>query len=263
MKGRKASKTLKGRGKRTDADERIIAGLEVKGFSALGLIELFDRVENAGFWIKDTQGRFLWVNTAFLLHNGMHKRTEVLGLTDFDLCSPALAAQYVQDDKEVLKGTRIASRIEMIGRFDHSMTWVVTSKIPMGNRRGRIIGTAGLSHAFPQGMSAVPENSPLAAAMRFISEKFREQFDVDELARLCGMSRRAFHRKFREAYRASPHEYVRSVRVRASCHALVFSRKDLASIADEFGFSDQSHFTREFRRLMGETPGAYRLHHRK
>ena len=32
----------------------------------------------------------------------------------------------------------------------------------------------------------------------------------------------------------------------------------LAAVATEFGFADQSHFTKEFRRVMGETPRAYR-----
>ena len=35
----------------------------------------------------------------------------------------------------------------------------------------------------------------------------------------------------------------------------------LIDIADRFGFSDQSHFTREFRRHFGETPKAYRQSH--
>jgi AraC family transcriptional regulator len=43
-----------------------------------------------------------------------------------------------------------------------------------------------------------------------------------------------------------------------SCSALVFSKKSLAEVAHEFGFADQSHFTKEFRRLMQETPRAYR-----
>jgi AraC family transcriptional regulator len=43
-----------------------------------------------------------------------------------------------------------------------------------------------------------------------------------------------------------------------SCSPLVFSKKSLAVVATEFGFADQSHFTKEFRRVMGETPRAYR-----
>ena len=48
-----------------------------------------------------------------------------------------------------------------------------------------------------------------------------------------------------------------------SCSALVFSRKSLADVATEYGFADQSHFTKEFRRIMGETPGGYRRRFQK
>jgi len=43
-----------------------------------------------------------------------------------------------------------------------------------------------------------------------------------------------------------------------SCSPLVFTKKSLAEVASEFGFADQSHFTKEFRRIMDETPSAYR-----
>jgi len=39
---------------------------------------------------------------------------------------------------------------------------------------------------------------------------------------------------------------------------LVFSHKTLAELASAFSFADQSHFTKEFRRFLGETPSAYR-----
>jgi len=39
-------------------------------------------------------------------------------------------------------------------------------------------------------------------------------------------------------------------------------RLGLAEIAGRAGFSDQSHFTREFKRRFGITPGRYRLAHR-
>jgi AraC-like DNA-binding protein len=79
-----------------------------------------------------------------------------------------------------------------------------------------------------------------------------------DLAKTCGLSVRAFERQFRTTYRSSPHDYVRQIRVRMSCSALVFSKKSLAEVANEFGFADQSHFTKEFRRIMSETPRAYR-----
>jgi AraC-like DNA-binding protein len=51
--------------------------------------------------------------------------------------------------------------------------------------------------------------------------------------------------------------------VRLSCKALGQTGKSLATIAEEHGFADQSHFTKEFRRMMKETPRAYRKRFRK
>ena len=53
------------------------------------------------------------------------------------------------------------------------------------------------------------------------------------------------------------------MRVRMSCSALVFSKKSLAELASAYGFADQSHFAKEFRRIMGDPPGAYRARYQR
>jgi alpha-L-fucosidase len=83
-----------------------------------------------------------------------------------------------------------------------------------------------------------------------------------ELACACGLSLRAFERRFHARYHCTPQHYIRHLRVRQSCHELVFSQKSLSEIAVESGFADQSHFNREFRRFLGETPGNYRKRHK-
>jgi transcriptional regulator GlxA family with amidase domain len=95
-------------------------------------------------------------------------------------------------------------------------------------------------------------------AIRYISQHYAERITNDDIAKACGLSVRAFERQFQAAYTSSPHDYIRGLRVRMSCSPLVFTRKTLAEVATEFGFADQSHFTKEFRRIMGETPSAYR-----
>jgi len=87
-----------------------------------------------------------------------------------------------------------------------------------------------------------------------VSQHFAEHITNQELAKACGLSVRAFERQFRATYQSSPHDYVRQMRVRMSCSALVFSKKSLAEVASGYGFADQSHFAKEFRRIMGDTP---------
>ncbi|HKA91351.1 MAG TPA: helix-turn-helix transcriptional regulator [Haliangiales bacterium] len=65
-------------------------------------------------------------------------------------------------------------------------------------------------------------------------------------------------RTFRRAYGESPGDFVRRERIRRACDLLADPEASLAQVAADLGFSDQSHFTRVFRRLVGITPGAWR-----
>lgn len=226
------------------------------------IVELFDYLEDAPVWVKDVAGSYQWVNVSFLLNFGLKTRREVIGHNDYDLCGEALANQYRIDDERVLRGERILSRVELVGRFDHTARWCVTSKIPLHNARGRVVGNAGITRPLGDQGAAQPDSSPLGAAIRHVSLHFADHITNLELAKACGLSVRAFERQFRATYRSSPHDYVRQMRVRMSCNALVFSRKSLADVANEFGFADQSHFAKEFRRIMGEPPRDYRARYR-
>ncbi len=238
--------------------DRLLATLRRIGAVAPEVIELFDYLEDTPLWLKDAAGHYQWVNVSFLLNFGLDHRADVIGRTDYDLCGEVLANQYRMDDERVLKGERILSRVELVGRFDHTARWCVTSKVPLRDANHNIVGTAGVTRPLGQLPLGTPSDSPLSTAIRFISQHYGERITNERLAQVCGLSVRAFERQFRASYHSSPHDYVRQLRVRMSCSPLVFSRKSLAAVATEFGFSDQSHFTKEFRRVMGETPRAYR-----
>ena len=53
-------------------------------------------------------------------------------------------------------------------------------------------------------------------------------------------------------------EYVRRLRIEFACRELSDSEKPLAFIAQNAGFFDQSHFSKTFKLLTGQSPAAYR-----
>jgi AraC-like DNA-binding protein len=233
-------------------------------FKSIGLavpevLELLDHIPGIAFWMKDRDCRFTWVNLPWLVMLGQNQtRQDIIGRTDNELFYPMLVLQYRLDDERVLRGERILSRIELIGRYDHNAQWYATTKVPVRDRKGRIVGTAGICMPVPGKLPEALELSPVSSAVGLIMKHYAEPLTNGQLAKACHMSTSDFERKFTEAYGITPHNYVRNVRVRLSCHALVFTHKRLSEIAASFGFADQSHFTNEFHRLMGETPGAYR-----
>src|ERR1700722_6072490 len=216
--------------------------VEAHSFEAM---ELFDYIEDVPSWMKDRNGHYRWVNLPFLLNYGIERRDEVIGRTDYDLSSPALANQYRLDDDAVLKGARILARVELVGRFDHTARWCVTSKIPLRDAKGKVVGTAGITRPI-KGRPRPSNDAPLSRAILFLTEHYAEPITNRRLASLCGMSVRALERHFLATYRVTPHAYLRQLRVRMSCSGLVFSRKRLAVLANEVVVTDQSHFAKAF-----------------
>jgi len=78
------------------------------------------------------------------------------------------------------------------------------------------------------------------------------------MAKAAGMSARAFERSFQREYGLPPQQYLKRLRIQTACRLLVDTRESIAAIAQRCGFADQSHLTREFRRVTKATPGAYR-----
>ena len=96
------------------------------------------------------------------------------------------------------------------------------------------------------------------AAARVLEERYAEPLSFTELAARLGVARSHLARSFREVHGQTLGEYVRRLRVERVRAALERTRHSLADIALSAGFSDQSHCTRVFRRLVGTTPAAYR-----
>ena len=99
--------------------------------------------------------REFFQNRAFLLNyslehpggDGLAGEEQVLGKTDYDLSPAFLADQFRLDDEQVLAGNRVVNRIERVGEDEGSADWNVTSKIPVLDSKGAIIGAAEITRA--------------------------------------------------------------------------------------------------------------------
>lgn len=80
---------------------------------------------------------------------------------------------------------------------------------------------------------------------------------VASLAQASGCSHRILLARFRAATGLAPKAYARVLRFRHALKLLAHGRR-LADIAFDAGYSDQAHFSREFRQLSGMTPQSYR-----
>jgi AraC family transcriptional regulator len=91
-----------------------------------------------------------------------------------------------------------------------------------------------------------------------MGETLGRPLSVGELATEAGVHPVHLARVFRRRYGVSPSEYARRLRVQAAIDALTHSDRSLAEIAAAAGFADQSHMSRQFRRIVGTPPGTFR-----
>jgi AraC-like DNA-binding protein len=235
----------------------------------LQLAALFDCVDDVQVWIKDRAGCYRWVNRAFLINYSFGdlsgqtspEARDVLGKTDYDLSPAFLADQFLLDDEYVLTGNRIVNRIELVGQPDGLTVWSVTNKIPLVDDRGAVIGTAGITRRLDTTGQAIAPYSEFGQVLAYLRDHYHAPISNQQLARLAHMSVRAFERKFHNSFHVTPQKYLRKLRLRMASRALVYTGQALAEVASGCGFSDQSHFTRVFRRHFGRTPREYRDHY--
>jgi PAS domain S-box-containing protein len=100
-------------------------------------------------YFKDKDLRFKWVNRNMHALRGLPERADLIGKTSFDIHGPERAQQAQADDMRVLNtGEYILNKLESDKYADGSPMWVLTTKIPLRDAQGKIIGICGISKDF-------------------------------------------------------------------------------------------------------------------
>jgi AraC family transcriptional regulator of arabinose operon len=95
-------------------------------------------------------------------------------------------------------------------------------------------------------------------AMDYLAANIRQPFDLETLARHCGLSVSRLAHLFKSEAGVSPQRYFEQQRMRQAGQLLRVTGLDIAEIATEVGYDDPFYFTNRFRRHTGKSPSQYR-----
>jgi phosphoserine phosphatase RsbU/P len=97
-------------------------------------------------YFKDLQGRFISANQATRdFHRTLNEKA-MEGLTDFDFFLPEHANEAFADEQRIIAtGKPLVGKLERENHPDGRITWVSTTKVPMRDESGKIIGVCGIS----------------------------------------------------------------------------------------------------------------------
>jgi PAS domain S-box-containing protein len=97
-------------------------------------------------YFKDLQSRFIKTNKASANKFGLNDPDEVNGKTDFDFFDKAHAQPAFEDEKKIIEtGKPIMNMEEKEVWPDGRISWVSTTKMPLRDEHGKIIGTFGIT----------------------------------------------------------------------------------------------------------------------
>ena len=99
----------------------------------------------------------------------------------------------------------------------------------------------------------------LRTARDLLHDRCRGSVSISEIAEAAGVHPIHLSRTFRKFFNCTPGEYLRDCRLEMAASLLRSRRETIAQVALESGFSDQSQFTHHFKRLVGVTPGQFRM----
>jgi AraC-like DNA-binding protein len=219
---------------------------------------LWNALSDILFWIKDRNGRFVWIND-YLASQTQLPKSEVIGKTDVDCFPNELASIYMHDDAEILeKGTSIINKPELVMTPEGGVEWRQTTKSPIHSKAGSIVGTTGVSRKLAEGIPLPPEYATLAKMIGYITDNLSKRILIRDLARTTHLSISTLERYIHSHLRISPITLLRKIRMNRACQLLSNSTLNISEIATECGYESLSSFSRAFRRQHGMTPGDYR-----
>ncbi|MFZ4596090.1 MAG: helix-turn-helix domain-containing protein, partial [Verrucomicrobiaceae bacterium] len=135
--------------------------------------------------------------------------------------------------------------------------WFITNKLPVLGKNGKVIGLMGIIQSYEGNKQVMQPYLQIDRAVAYIREHFRARISVEELAKLVHLSPRQLHRKFVETFGSSPQTFIMKLRIQAACDALTKEGTNIADVARDLGFCDQSAFTQHFHKHVGLTPLKY------
>lgn len=103
-----------------------------------------------------------------------------------------------------------------------------------------------------------PDQQLLMDIHEIVSDKIsKEDFSVEELCRIIGMSRPVLYRKLKTYTGLSPQEYISNIRLKRAAQMIAAGKKTMKEIAYEIGFSDPKYFSKSFKKHFGISPSEY------
>lgn len=223
------------------------------------LASLFEFAPDVAFFVKDLSGHYIAVNDSLVTRHGLSRKDQVIGLTPTQICVGELGEMPLAQDKEVLKtGRPIIEHLELQLCRPKNPVWCLTTKLPIKNAAGEVIGLFGFSRDVRVTVNVDDIPPKFAAALSRFERDLGSAISPASLAVESELTSQKLIRLTKKLYGITPTQLIAKIRIAAACRLLEETNKSIADIALCCGFTDHSAFTRAFKSSTSVTPSVYR-----
>ena len=150
---------------------------------------LFDCVPGAFFFVKDRESRFMAGGRSFAQTLGEGSIEAMIGKTDYDYSPDFLADGFYADDQRVIRtGQAIYNNIELVPSADGSLDWLCTTKVPLFDNEGAVVGLAGVARIIRDSDAVYSEHPEMHRIVDYVRAHYREKLSVGDMAKVGEIS---------------------------------------------------------------------------
>jgi PAS domain S-box-containing protein len=223
------------------------------------LERLFDHAPDVAFFVKDADGRYVAVNDSLVERHGLKSKSQVLGKCPRDIGSGDFGRIPTEQDEKVLHtGRPLVDHLELQWHRPHEPVWCLTTKLPIHDPTGAIVGLIGFSRDIrvPVEPQEIPKD--FARALEEFEQSLVPEATPAWLARRSKLSSQRLARLTKRLFSLTPSQFITKSRIAAASRMLNNLDQSVSEIAHACGFYDHSAFTRAFRSATGMTPTEFR-----
>ncbi len=114
------------------------------------------------------------------------------------------------------------------------------------------------THTVNAGILAALQDKRLFHAANVMLQHPEHPWNMDNLAKLCAVSRASFIRLFKQKTGELPGKLLLDLRMQKALMLVRYSNKSMFAIANDVGYQSESHFSKTFKRYFGVAPSQYR-----
>ncbi len=217
--------------------------------------QLFDHLPDIVFFIKDLKGRYLVVNQTLVERCGAKNKPQIIGLTPAAVLGEELGSRYVAQDQQIIENKQpLLQHLELHMQQSRELGWCLTTKIPLVDQSGQCTGLIGVSQdlKLPEANSEMFAN--IHTAVKYAEDHIENNPSIVEMATMAKMSHYQLDRRMKLVFGLTAGKWLIKTKISMASHQLLTSDLSVLEIALSVGYSDQSAFTKQFKKVTGMSP---------